>query len=100
MEDAMTRTFAAAIFTLLAVTTPSHAATVDELNATIDLNFPSTGTLTGTLDLTINPYYYSYLQSGAMGGDPPIYSINGSSLSINGTPLILLRHKIFYRVFV
>ena len=37
----MTLTLAAAIFALLAVSTPAHAAYVDTLDASVDLNFGS-----------------------------------------------------------
>jgi hypothetical protein len=75
----MKRTIAAAIFALLAVSTPAHAAFVpiewyqiDSLN----LTYPGNTTLTGDLDI----------QDGAPSVGAYIAGSN-SSLSVNGNPL-------------
>jgi hypothetical protein len=87
----MNRTIAAAIFALLAVTTPARAAFIDTLDASVNLNFGSTTQLTGTFDLgwlpidsgrnyggeRVNDYYFS---------DPPNLSVNGFPLTLSGLP--------------
>jgi hypothetical protein len=82
----MKRTFAAAIFALLAVTTPARAAYVDTLDATLDLNFAG-GELTGGLDLSWEPL--GGINGGRLLNDVNNYEITGSNLSLNGAPLPL-----------
>jgi hypothetical protein len=86
----MTRTIAAAIFALLAVTAPAHAAYVTELGASVDLNLGSSTQLTGTFDLgwlpvgfggaaccRVNDYYFT---------NPPSLSLNGVPVTLTGIP--------------
>lgn len=69
----MTRTLAAAIFALLTITAPAHAAVLD-LTDSVNLNYLNDGNLTGTVTFT--------------EGFPPTYYFISGDLSLNGTQLI------------
>jgi hypothetical protein len=73
-------TFAAAVFALLTVAAPAHAAYVSDLVANVDLNFGSSEELIGSIDLTrvTNPPKCCF--SGP-------YFLSASNLSFNGSPL-------------
>jgi hypothetical protein len=75
----MTSRIAAAVFALLTVTAaPAHANFIENLDADVNLNYGSSEQLTGSIDLTYNPYDFH------PGSNP--YNLT-ASLSLNGTPL-------------
>jgi hypothetical protein len=78
-RDAMKRTFAAAVFALLTVTAPAHAAFVETLDADLSLNFPTFGLLTGNIRLTRQDDPHAAVFLG------PFYGT--LDLSLNGSPL-------------
>jgi hypothetical protein len=53
----ISRIFVVALFALLTVTTPAHAAYVSYLNADVDLHFATGDELTGNINLTLNTPY-------------------------------------------
>jgi hypothetical protein len=74
----MKHTFAAALFALLAVTAPAHAAYVSYLDADLDLHFINGDELTGNINLALNtPYAAAHLGPCQFGGN----------LSVNGIPV-------------
>jgi hypothetical protein len=75
----MKRTFAAALFALLTVTAPAHAAFVETLDADLSLNFPTFGLLTGNIQLTRQDDPHAAVVLG------PFYGT--LDLSLNGSPL-------------
>jgi hypothetical protein len=68
---------------LFAVTAPAHAAYVDYIDTTLDLNFGSNQNLTGNLDLQWLPVGF-----GGAGCCRVIdYIVTDSNLSLNGNPV-------------
>jgi hypothetical protein len=76
-------TFAAAVFALLTMTAPAHAAFVSDLDADLNLNFGSSTQLVGSIDLTWLPVGFG----GAACCRVSDYILLDSSLSLNGVPL-------------
>jgi hypothetical protein len=87
MEDAMNRTFAAAIFALLIIAAPARAADILWYQIdTINLRYSNNLTLTGNLDIIDGaPSVPNYLAHwGSTYGVP----FANSTLSLNGSPLV------------
>lgn len=79
----------AVAFALLATTAPAHAVYISDLDVDVNLNYGSGQSLTGNIDFTYNPYFYTLngIEHADYSGSSIPYNVSSASLSLNGTPL-------------